>query len=123
MYIREMVKLRRESQGRPNFPTAVQTHDLFSQLVEARDSNEMLTEDELVGELLPRTASVSSQITKYWLANVLLFMIAGHETTGHTLAIMLGLLALYPAEQDHVLNQIKELHDNEAELVSSTPLD
>lgn len=53
MYIREMVKLRRESQDNPGFPATVQTHDLFSQLVEARDSNEMLTEDELVGETSP----------------------------------------------------------------------
>ncbi|KAF8607079.1 cytochrome P450 [Ceratobasidium sp. AG-I] len=97
MYIREMVKLRRESTDGLALPTAVQTHDLFSQLVEARDSNEMLTEDELV-------------------ANVLLFMIAGHETTGHTLAIMLGLLALYPEEQGRVVDQIKELHDDEANL-------
>lgn len=39
-------------------------------------------------------------------------MIAGHETTGHTLAIVLGLLALYPEEQDQVVKQIKELQAN-----------
>lgn len=52
------------------------------------------------------------------IANVLIFLIAGHETTGHTLAIMLGLLALYPEEQEKVLKQIKSLRDTQANLVS-----
>lgn len=45
-----MVRFRRECQNRPARPTTEQKHDLFSQLVDARDSDEMLTEDELVGE-------------------------------------------------------------------------
>ena len=49
---------------------------------------------------------------------MIIFLIAGHETTGHTLAIVLGLLALYPEEQDQVVQEIKSLQKDEDDLVS-----
>ncbi|KAF8737414.1 cytochrome p450, partial [Rhizoctonia solani] len=67
-----------------------QKHDLFSQLLYARDADNMLEEDELIG-------------------NVFIFLIAGHETTAHTLAIILALLALYPQAQDKIVKQVREL--------------
>ena len=48
----------------------------------------------------------------------MIFLIAGHETTGHTLAIILGLLALYPEEQDQVVQEIKSIQGAESDLVS-----
>ncbi|KAF8597591.1 cytochrome P450 [Ceratobasidium sp. AG-I] len=92
MHVREMIQSRRESQDRNT-----QRHDLLSQLINARDSNDALSEDELVG-------------------NVMIFLIAGHETTGHTLAILLGLLALYPGEQERVGQEIKNLREGEDDL-------
>lgn len=38
-----------------------------------------------------------------------LFLFAGHETTAHTLAFALGLLAVYPDEQRKLVQQIQEL--------------
>ncbi|KAF8597590.1 cytochrome P450 [Ceratobasidium sp. AG-I] len=92
IHIREMIQSRRESQDHDT-----QRHDLFSQLVNARDGNETLSEDELVG-------------------NVMIFLVAGHETTGHTLAILLGLLALYPGEQEQAAQEIKNLRNGEGDL-------
>ena len=44
-----MVRSRRESQYHDADAPAEQKHDLFSQLVDARDENEILSEDELIG--------------------------------------------------------------------------
>jgi len=92
MHVREMIRSRRETQEH-----AMDKHDLFSQLINARDANEALSEDELIG-------------------NVMIFLIAGHETTGHTLAILLGLLAFYPEEQDQVVKEIESLQEGERDL-------
>lgn len=54
-------------------------HDPFNQLINAHADDDMLSEEELIG-------------------NVFLFLFAGHETTAHTLAFALGLLAIYPDE-------------------------
>lgn len=43
------------------------------------------------------------------LGNVFLFLLAGHETTAHTMAIALGLLALYPEVQNKLAEQIKQV--------------
>ncbi|KAF8605367.1 cytochrome P450 [Ceratobasidium sp. AG-I] len=64
--------------------------DILSQLLEAHDSNEKLTTSELIG-------------------NIFIFMIAGHETTAHTLAFLLGLLALYPDVQDKLVQHIAKV--------------
>ena len=45
MHIREMIQSRRAIQERGR-----QRHDLFSQLINARDADDALSEDELVGE-------------------------------------------------------------------------
>ncbi|ELU42400.1 cytochrome P450 [Rhizoctonia solani AG-1 IA] len=66
-----------------------QKHDLFSQLLYARDADNMLEEDELIG----------------------------HETTAHTLAIILALLALYPQAQDKIVKQVRELEHEYGKLV------
>lgn len=50
----------------------------------------------------------------------MIFLIAGHETTGHTLAILLGLLALYPEEQDQVVKEIESIQEDRRDLVSKT---
>jgi len=41
------------------------------------------------------------------LGNTFIFLIAGHETTAHTLCFTFALLALYPDEQERLYQQIK----------------
>ncbi|EAU90649.2 614/534 cytochrome P450 [Coprinopsis cinerea okayama7 len=84
VYMREMINRsgEREDLG-----------DLFTSLLEANThdtSIDALSDRELMG-------------------NIFIFLIAGHESTGHTIALMFGLLALYPDEQDRLLDQIKEV--------------
>lgn len=51
MYIQDMVRIRREPQDHATHASNEQKYDLLSQLVDARDADEMLSEDELVGML------------------------------------------------------------------------
>lgn len=44
-----------------------------------------------------------------WRRNIFVYLIAGHETTAHTLTYMFELLALYPAEQKKIYQQIVEV--------------
>ncbi|KAG8801083.1 hypothetical protein FRC17_006727, partial [Serendipita sp. 399] len=66
--------------------------DLLSNLISANENDGeglKLTEDEVVG-------------------NIFIFLIAGHETTAHTLAFCLGFLALYPDIQQKLYEHIRE---------------
>jgi cytochrome P450 len=87
-YMVEMVDARRSAEIKED------RRDLFSGLVEAadndRDINEALTEPEL-------------------LSNMFIFLLAGHETTAHTLCFTFALLALYPDEQERLYEQIKDI--------------
>ncbi|KAF9530340.1 cytochrome P450 [Crepidotus variabilis] len=84
-YMNEMIKERR------NAPNLIR-HDLFSNFIEANDDDgrAVLDEDEIVG-------------------NIFMFLVAGHETTAHTLCFTFALLALYPDEQEKVFRQINSL--------------
>ncbi|KAF9481511.1 cytochrome P450 [Pholiota conissans] len=71
----------------------VERHDLFSQLLEANDNNldmTALTESELIG-------------------NIYIFLVAGHETTAHTLCFTFAMLALHPDEQEKLYEHIKSV--------------
>jgi cytochrome P450 len=85
-YMVEMVDARRSAEIKED------RRDLFSGLLEAadndRDVSEAITEPEL-------------------LSNMFVFLLAGHETTAHTLCFTLALLALYPDEQERLYQQIK----------------
>ncbi|KAF8804431.1 cytochrome P450 [Phlegmacium glaucopus] len=83
MYMSEMIKERQNSEK-------VERHDLFSNLLAANDEDLdviNLTESELIG-------------------NIYIFLIAGHETTAHTLCFTFALLALYPDEQERLYTHI-----------------
>ncbi|CAE6464605.1 unnamed protein product [Rhizoctonia solani] len=90
LYLREMIRTRRELKEQQMQDLLDDKYDLFNQLVGARDAKDMLSEDELIG-------------------NVFIFLIAGHETTAHTFAIILDLLALYPEVQEKLAEQLREL--------------
>ncbi|KAF9048942.1 cytochrome P450 [Panaeolus papilionaceus] len=85
-YLLEMIHRRLHSEK-------VERNDLFSILLEENSQHldsAALTDDELIG-------------------NIFLFLIAGHETTSHTLAFALGLLALYPDEQEKLYQHTKSV--------------
>ncbi|KAH9057198.1 family 614/534 cytochrome P450 [Lactarius vividus] len=85
-YMTEMVYTRRSAE------TKEERHDLFSVLLDATsdETNDSLTitEQELFG-------------------NMFIFLLAGHETTAHTLCFTFALLALYPDEQERLHQHIK----------------
>ncbi|KAH9172715.1 cytochrome P450 [Lactarius sanguifluus] len=85
-YMVEMVDDRRSAE------TKEERYDLFSGLLDAAqddpDGGVAITEQELIG-------------------NTFVFLLAGHETTAHTLCFTFALLALYPDEQERLYQQIK----------------
>ncbi|KXN85347.1 Cytochrome P450 3A24, partial [Leucoagaricus sp. SymC.cos] len=89
-YMLEMIRDRQASEVQDK-------HDLFSSLIHAnREELEgiSLTEEELMG-------------------NIFIFLVAGHETTAHTLSFSFALLALYPEIQEKMLKHIKEVIPDE----------
>ncbi|THH17553.1 hypothetical protein EW146_g3277 [Bondarzewia mesenterica] len=87
-YMLEMIHDRRTSEKKE------ERYDLFSSLLDASDdvSGEeiKLTDSELVG-------------------NIFIFLIAGHETTAHTLCYTFALLALHADKQERLYQSIKSL--------------
>jgi len=87
-YMAEMIRLRRSGEDK------VERYDILSGLISANeettDGDQKLSDSELTG-------------------NVFILMIAGHETTAHTLAFTFGLLALYPEVQEELYQQVKSV--------------
>ncbi|KAI8969412.1 cytochrome P450 [Trametes punicea] len=87
-YLHEMVQDRRSAKVKE------ERHDLFSSLLDANegelDTDAKLTDDELLG-------------------NMFIFLVAGYETTAHTLAYAFILLALYQDEQEKFYQNIKSV--------------
>ncbi|TBU39902.1 cytochrome P450 [Dichomitus squalens] len=87
-YMQEMIVARRTAEVKE------ERHDLFSSLLDANEglaeSGEKLTDDGLLG-------------------NVFIFMVAGYETSAHTLAYCFILLALYQEEQEKFYQSIKQV--------------
>ncbi|KAJ8086003.1 hypothetical protein PM082_004822 [Marasmius tenuissimus] len=88
-YMLEMINERRDAEKKE------ERYDLFSSLLDANDSpsddtDVPLTERELMG-------------------NIFIFLLAGHETTAHTLAFTFGLLAFYQEEQEILYQHIKSI--------------
>ncbi|PPQ93732.1 hypothetical protein CVT25_013072 [Psilocybe cyanescens] len=85
-YMVEMIRDRQKAEK-------VERHDLFSSLLAANDHTldaSTLTESELIG-------------------NIYIFLVAGHETTAHTLCFTFALLALYPDEQEKLYQHIRSV--------------
>ncbi|KII87602.1 hypothetical protein PLICRDRAFT_54684 [Plicaturopsis crispa FD-325 SS-3] len=89
-YMLEMIYARRSAEKKE------ERYDLFSSLLDASEDEDLaggdakLLNSELVG-------------------NIFIFLLAGHETTAHTLCFTFALLALYPEEQDKLYNHIKSV--------------
>ncbi|KAJ7595400.1 cytochrome P450 [Mycena floridula] len=85
VFVHEMIQSRQTSNREED------THDLFSNLLDANaDEGDILTESELMG-------------------NIFIFVLAGHETTAHTLCYALALLALFPDEQEKLYQHCKDI--------------
>ncbi|KAJ7589495.1 cytochrome P450 [Mycena floridula] len=84
LYILEMIAARRQSGG------LGERHDLFSGLLNAADDDGALSDSELIG-------------------NIFIFLLAGHETTAHTLCYTFALLALYPDEQEALYQHLRSV--------------
>ncbi|KAJ8092148.1 hypothetical protein PM082_023972 [Marasmius tenuissimus] len=90
MYMQEIIEQRsggREGHG----GEVIERDDLFSNLIKANEgfgyAGETLSDDELMG-------------------NVFAFLLAGHETSSHTLCFTMALLALYQEEQEKLYQHI-----------------
>ncbi|KAI0030490.1 614/534 cytochrome P450 [Vararia minispora EC-137] len=82
------------------------------EMIEARRSKEMKEERaDLFTNLLQATEAESdAKLTDRELAgNIFIFLLAGHETTAHTLCFCLAYLALYPHVQDRLYEEIKSV--------------
>jgi len=86
-YMLEMMESHRDIAARD------QRSDLLSRLMDANETGNdgtdeaKLTDPEIIG-------------------NIFIFLLAGHESTAHTLCFALALLALYPDEQERVYRDI-----------------
>ncbi|PBK63872.1 614/534 cytochrome P450 [Armillaria solidipes] len=89
-YMLEMIRNRQTGEQKG------ERYDLFSSLLDANDD-----ENEGRGEIKLTDQEL--------LGNVFIFLVAGHETTGHTLALTLALLALYPDQQEILYRHIKSI--------------
>ncbi|KAF7362943.1 Cytochrome P450 [Mycena venus] len=54
------------------------------------------------------------------LSNTFVFLVAGHETTSHTLSFMVALLALHPAVQRKVYEEVQSLCDDPSAILVYT---
>ncbi|KIK59170.1 hypothetical protein GYMLUDRAFT_684483 [Collybiopsis luxurians FD-317 M1] len=81
-YMLEMIWNRRNAEKKG------ERDDLLSNLLEASSDDPSFTDRDLTG-------------------NIFIFLIAGHETTAHTLCFALAFLALYPDQQEILFRHIK----------------
>ncbi|TFK49108.1 cytochrome P450 [Heliocybe sulcata] len=86
LYMLDMIHERKSSGKQTD------RHDLFNSLLDANE------------EVLEGEAKLSD---RELLGNIFMFLLAGHETTAHTLCFALGLLACYPEEQDLLYQEVK----------------
>ncbi|KAI0720718.1 cytochrome P450 [Cerioporus squamosus] len=85
-YMAEMVQARRTAESKE------ERSDLFNSLLDANDAE------------LEQAAKLSDSAL---MGNIFIFLLAGYETTAHTLAYALILLALYQDEQELLYQNIK----------------
>ncbi|KAJ4475587.1 cytochrome P450 [Lentinula aciculospora] len=80
----EMISKRRNAEKKE------ERHDLLSSLLDASADDPSFTDRDLTG-------------------NIFIFLLAGHETTAHTLCFTFAMLALYPDQQEILYEHIKSI--------------
>ncbi|KAF5351015.1 hypothetical protein D9756_008377 [Leucocoprinus leucothites] len=95
----------------------------MTEMIEDRMKSEKVERDDLLSSLLDASNDGEGLSTDELIGNIFIFLIAGHETTAHTLCFTLALLALYPAEQEKLYEHIKSvLPDAYAPTYEQVPL-
>ncbi|KDQ11038.1 hypothetical protein BOTBODRAFT_35791 [Botryobasidium botryosum FD-172 SS1] len=90
-YMEEMIKTRQSKRGQAD----LEGSDLFSNLLSA-------SEDQ--------TSSGGTALSQSDLmGNIFIYLLAGHETTAHALAFVLGTLACHPEEQERLYDHVKSV--------------
>ncbi|KDR79325.1 hypothetical protein GALMADRAFT_243295 [Galerina marginata CBS 339.88] len=90
----------------------VELQSYMLEMIRERENAEKIERDDLFSSLLAaneygqdgNTLSESEVI-----ANIYMFLVAGHETTAHTLSFTFALLALYPDEQEKLYEHIRSV--------------
>jgi len=101
-YMDEIINARIEEGASGSSSISTTRGDLLSNLVAASSREESAASDNKI--------STSNFLSHSELrGNTFVYLIAGHETTAHTLCYMYALLALYPAEQEKLYAHIKEV--------------
>ncbi|KAE9395995.1 cytochrome P450 [Gymnopus androsaceus JB14] len=96
IHMLEMISKRR-NEGKKE-----ERYDLLSSLLDASIEDPTFTDRDLMG-------------------NIFIFLVAGHETTAHTLCFTFALLALYPEEQEILFQHIKSVLSDGRLPVNSIP--
>ncbi|THV03109.1 cytochrome P450 [Dendrothele bispora CBS 962.96] len=102
-YMLEMIHARRTSEKKE------ERYDLFSSLLDANDDDgdeEFEFDDGEGGKERGKKLKLTE---RELIGNIFIFLVAGHETTAHTLCYTFALLALYPDEQEKLYQQIESL--------------
>ncbi|KAJ3511705.1 hypothetical protein NMY22_g15567 [Coprinellus aureogranulatus] len=101
-YMNEMIQERRASQGE------VERHDLFSNLLASCDEEgrDTFSEKDLMGSLLSLNRTRGLTRVFHSIALDYEAKASRGQTTAHALAFTLGLLALYPDEQEKLYKHI-----------------
>ncbi|KAF9528987.1 cytochrome P450 [Crepidotus variabilis] len=81
-------------------------HRYMREMIQQRQHSEKVERDDLLSSLLEANADDGSLSEEEVISNIYVFLLAGHETTAHTLGFALGLLALYEAEQEKLYRHI-----------------
>jgi len=105
MYMDEMIAERKkEYEGDPEM--ASQRSDLLANLIAAAAEDQVHEDPSQENDRKKKDLSLNLEELR---GNVFIYLMAGHETTAHTLTYLLGLLALHPEEQDKLYQQTREV--------------
>lgn len=87
--------------------------DLLGALIQASGGGDDESKEESLNSSDTSQQSKFAKLTdREVIGNIYVFLLAGHDTTAHTLAFTFGLLALYPEIQEQTFKSIKEVLPN-----------
>lgn len=111
--MQEMVSERRRS-GSTELEGS-KRQDLLGALIQASGDSE---KDDIDPEVSLQRTKIAKLTDREVIGNIYVFLLAGHDTTAHTLAFTLGLLALYPDIQQTTYESILEVLPSQSDELS-----
>jgi len=84
------------------------TH-MLEMIAQRRNAEKKEEREDILTNLLDASADDPTFTDEEVMGNIFVFLIAGHETTAHTLCFTFALLALYPDEQEKLFQHIKSI--------------